>query len=138
VAIPHVHTSAYRPVQAVLDWLVVAEITTGALLPRMYRSDTVGDSRLTDQSVALVIKRLALRAGRQWANSLWLTEESKSEPQWGLVGTNTAQPVRLRPVVAELTLAQAEETRPYPFRRPANRPHPPTGPAIGKRRDRVR
>ena len=63
IAIPRVPDSAYCPVQAVLDWLVVAEITTGALFRRMHRGDTVGRARLTDQSVALVIKRLALRAG---------------------------------------------------------------------------
>lgn len=62
LAIPRVPDSLYCPVQAVLDWLVVAEIGSGALFRRMHRGDTLGSSRLTDQSVALVIKRLALRA----------------------------------------------------------------------------
>jgi site-specific recombinase XerD len=63
VAIARVPDSPYCPVQAVLDWLVVAEIASGALFRRMHRGDRLGSSRLTDQSVALVIKRLALRAG---------------------------------------------------------------------------
>jgi site-specific recombinase XerD len=63
VAIPRVPDSPYCPVQAVLDWLVVAEIGRDALFRRMHRGDALGSSRLTDQSVALVIKRLALRAG---------------------------------------------------------------------------
>lgn len=63
LAIPRVPDSRYCPVQAVLDWRVVAEIGRGALFRRMHRGDTLGSSRLTDQSVALVIKRLALQAG---------------------------------------------------------------------------
>lgn len=64
VAIPRLpKNSAYCPVQALLDWLVVAEINRGAIFRRMHRGDALGDSRLTDQSVALVIKRLAFRAG---------------------------------------------------------------------------
>ena len=63
IAIPRVPHSPYCPVQAVLDWQVVAGITTGALFRRLYRGDRVGRARLTAQSVALVIKRLATRAG---------------------------------------------------------------------------
>lgn len=63
IALPRVPDSPYCPVQAVLDWLVVAEIGSGAIFRRMHRGDAVGKDRLTDQSVALVIKRLALRVG---------------------------------------------------------------------------
>lgn len=62
IAVPRVPHSPYCPVQAVLDWQVVAGITTGALFRRLYRGDRVGRGRLTAQSVALVIKRLATRA----------------------------------------------------------------------------
>ena len=55
--------SPYCPVTAVNDWLTVADIERGALFRRMYRGDTVGDQRLTAQSVALVIKDLAYRVG---------------------------------------------------------------------------
>jgi site-specific recombinase XerD len=63
VAIPRVPGSPYCPVQAVLDWLVDAAITDGAVFRSMHRGDSVGLSRLTPQSVALIIKSLAVKAG---------------------------------------------------------------------------
>ena len=61
IAIPQVPGSPYCPVQAVGDWCVAAAITSGALFRRLHRGDTVGMTRLTDQSVALIIKALALK-----------------------------------------------------------------------------
>ena len=55
--------SPYCPVQALEDWLTVAEIERGALFRRMYRSDKVGEPRLSAQSVAMVIKDCAHKAG---------------------------------------------------------------------------
>lgn len=63
IAIPRVPGSPYCPVQAVFDWQVVAGITTGPLFRRLHRGDRVGTSRLTAQSVALIIKRLAAQVG---------------------------------------------------------------------------
>ena len=63
VAIPKVEGSAYCPVQAVSDWMVAAEITTGAIFRRLHRGDKVAASRLTSQSVALVIKEIAAKVG---------------------------------------------------------------------------
>jgi integrase len=63
LAVPRVKGSAYCPVQAVSDWLVAADIATGAVFRRMRRGDTVGPTRLTDQSVALVVKQLARKVG---------------------------------------------------------------------------
>jgi site-specific recombinase XerD len=63
VAIPRVVDSPYCPVQAVADWLVAADISSGAVFRRVHRGDTVGRSRLSDQSVALIIKNLAARTG---------------------------------------------------------------------------
>ncbi|EQD27751.1 integrase/recombinase xerD-like protein, partial [mine drainage metagenome] len=63
ITIPRVPHSPYCPVQAVLDWQFVAGITTGPLLRRLNRGDRVGRSRLTAQSVALIIKRLAAKVG---------------------------------------------------------------------------
>jgi len=59
IAIPRVAESAYCPVRALRDWLVVGGIEAGAVFRRMHRGDRVGQSRLTAQSVALVIKELA-------------------------------------------------------------------------------
>ena len=63
VAIPRVKDSPYCPVQAVADWLVAAAITAGPIFRRLHRGDAVGTSRLTDQSVALVLKALAGKVG---------------------------------------------------------------------------
>jgi site-specific recombinase XerD len=63
VAIPRVPDSPYCPVQAVSDWLVAADITTDAIFLRLHKGDTVGTSRLTDQSVALILKELAAKSG---------------------------------------------------------------------------
>ena len=63
VAIPRVPGSPYCPVQAVSDWLVAAEIQQGAVFRRFHRGDVVSKTRLSGQSVALLIKELALKAG---------------------------------------------------------------------------
>ena len=63
VAIPRVVASPYCPVQALFDWLIAAEITSGAVFRRVHRGDTVARTRLSGQSVALIIKELAAKAG---------------------------------------------------------------------------
>jgi site-specific recombinase XerD len=63
VAIARIPDSPYCPVQAIMDWLVVAQIPSGPLFRRLHRHDVIGRSRLTAQSVALVVKDLALRVG---------------------------------------------------------------------------
>lgn len=63
IAILRQPSSSYCPVQALQDWLAVAEIERGALFRRMYRSDKVGGTRLSPQSVAMVIKDYAHKAG---------------------------------------------------------------------------
>jgi hypothetical protein len=63
VAIACVKDSPYCPVQAVSDWLVAADIKSGAVFRRMHRGGVVNIERLTSQSVALVIKGLALKIG---------------------------------------------------------------------------
>jgi site-specific recombinase XerD len=63
VALPRVTESPYCPVQAMSDWLVAADITSGAVFRRLHRGDVVAAERLTSQSVALVIKALATKIG---------------------------------------------------------------------------
>jgi len=66
IAIVRQPDSPYCPVQALNDWLTVSEIERGALFRRMFRGDKVGNSRLSAQSVALVVKEYASRAGLDW------------------------------------------------------------------------
>lgn len=66
IAVVRQPDSPYCPVQALNDWLTVAEIERGALFRRMFRGDKVGGSRLSAQSVALVVKEYASRAGLDW------------------------------------------------------------------------
>jgi site-specific recombinase XerD len=63
IAIVRQSDSPYCPVQALQDWLTVAGIERGALFCRMYRSDKVGKTRLSAQSVAIVIKDYAHKVG---------------------------------------------------------------------------
>ncbi len=66
IAILRQTDSPYCPVQALKDWLTVAEIKNGALFRRMFVHDTIGKQRLSAQSVALVVKEYARRAGLDW------------------------------------------------------------------------
>jgi site-specific recombinase XerD len=63
VAIPRVAESPYCPVQAVLEWMALAGIEQGALFRRVTKGNKLTTDRLTDQSVARIIKKLAARAG---------------------------------------------------------------------------
>ena len=63
VALMRVHDSPYCPVGALQAWLRKAAIPTGAVFRRLHRGDTLGASRLTAQSVALIIKDLAHHIG---------------------------------------------------------------------------
>jgi integrase len=63
IAIARVPGSPYCPVQAVLAWRAAAGIHAGALFRRVRRGDKLGETRLTAQSVALIVKRLCERVG---------------------------------------------------------------------------
>jgi integrase len=63
IAIPRVSGSPYCPVRAVLDWMAMGGIEQEALFRRVTKGNRLTEDRLTDQSVARVIKRLAARAG---------------------------------------------------------------------------
>ncbi len=51
------------PVAALQTWLSAAGIHRGPVFRRMRRGDTICEQRLTDQSVALIVKRRAQTAG---------------------------------------------------------------------------
>jgi integrase len=62
IAIPH--GRHVKPVAAVKDWIAAAGITTGPLFRPISRSGTVrGAERLTDRSIADIVKRYATAAG---------------------------------------------------------------------------
>jgi site-specific recombinase XerD len=64
IAIPRVLPhSPYCPVQAVLEWMALAGIEQGALFRRVTKGNKLTADRLSDQSVARIIKKLAARAG---------------------------------------------------------------------------
>jgi site-specific recombinase XerD len=63
IAIPRVSDSPYCPVQALLAWMAIAGIDQGPLFRRVTKGNKLTQDRLTDQSVARVIKKLAARAG---------------------------------------------------------------------------
>lgn len=54
------------PVAAVRAWLEASGINSGPLFRRVSRHDTVGRSRLSPQSVALIVKASARAAGLDW------------------------------------------------------------------------
>ena len=69
IAIPFGRTSAC-PVKAVQQWMNVATISTGAIFRSVNKAGKVSTTRLTDQSVALIVK--------QYAQALGLPAESYS------------------------------------------------------------
>ena len=63
VGSPYGSTPATCPVRAVADWLELSRIAEGALFRPIDRHGNLRPTRLTDQSVALVVKRAATAAG---------------------------------------------------------------------------
>ena len=62
VAVPYARETDRCAVRALSQWLQAAKIHRGPVFRRMRRGDTVGQERLTDQSVALIIKSRARAA----------------------------------------------------------------------------
>jgi len=64
--IPQIDDFEVCPMGALLDWLDVADIRSGPVFRRMDRHGNIHQARLSSQSVALVVKRAAKRAGLDW------------------------------------------------------------------------
>ena len=62
IAVPYGRTSLC-PVKAVKDWLAIAEVCTGPMFRRVNKAGRISDSRLSDQSVAQVVKCYAAAIG---------------------------------------------------------------------------
>ena len=63
VGLPYGSTPLTCPVRAYEDWLTASAITSGPLFRPITRHGTLRPRRLTDQSVALIVKRAATAAG---------------------------------------------------------------------------
>jgi len=62
-SIPYGSHSDTCPVRSLHDWLQAAKITSGPLFRRVNRHEQVGERALSDQSVALIVKKLVKTAG---------------------------------------------------------------------------
>ena len=62
-AIPHFQNSLYCPVTSLKRWINFSKIKKGALFTRFSKGSKITNLRLTDQSVALIIKEYLLKAG---------------------------------------------------------------------------
>jgi len=61
--IPHFKNSIYCPVTALKRWINTARIKKGPIFTKFSKGSKLTDLRLTDQSVALIIKDYLLKAG---------------------------------------------------------------------------
>ena len=61
--IPHFQDSLYCPVTNLKRWINVSKIKKGPIFLRFSKGSNLTNSRLTDQSVALIIKEYLLKAG---------------------------------------------------------------------------
>jgi site-specific recombinase XerD len=61
--IPYAGNPAVCPVRALRAWLDAARLETGPLFRAVTRHGRIAEERLSDRAVALVVKRLAARAG---------------------------------------------------------------------------
>ena len=62
-AIPHFDNSLYCPVTTLQRWLNISKIKKGSLFRRFLKGSVLSDKRLTDQSIALIIKSYLVKAG---------------------------------------------------------------------------
>jgi site-specific recombinase XerD len=62
-ALPYFDTSQYCPVVSLKNWLDISKITSGPLFRRFVKGSKLLDTRLTDQTVALLIKKYLQLAG---------------------------------------------------------------------------
>jgi site-specific recombinase XerD len=61
--IPHFENSLYCPVTILKRWINISKIKKGALFRRFLKGSILSNNRLTDQSIALIIKKYLVKAG---------------------------------------------------------------------------
>ena len=62
-ALPYLDNSKYCPVISLKNWIDTSKINSGSLFRRLTKGSRLSDSRLTDQTVALLIKKYLQLAG---------------------------------------------------------------------------
>ena len=66
--LPYFENSKYCPVVSISKWIKISKINTGALFRRFIKGSKLSDNRLTDQTVALLIKEYLKLAGIENTN----------------------------------------------------------------------
>lgn len=66
--LPYFDNSKYCPVVSINHWLKISNITSGALFRRFVKGSKLSENRLTDQTVALLIKKYLELAGIESKN----------------------------------------------------------------------
>ena len=61
--IPHFENSLYCPVATLQRWINISKIKKGPLFRRFLKGSRLSNNRLTDQSIALIIKSCLVKAG---------------------------------------------------------------------------
>ena len=62
-ALPYFDSSKYCPVVSLKKWIEISKITTGPVFRRFFKGSRLSNNRLTDQTVALLIKEYLQLAG---------------------------------------------------------------------------
>jgi site-specific recombinase XerD len=62
-ALPYFDNAQYCPVRSLQNWIKISKITTGPLFRRFKKGSKLSEDRLTDQTVALLIKKYLKLAG---------------------------------------------------------------------------
>ena len=62
-ALPYFNNTKYCPVVSLRNWLEISKINSGPLFRRFVKGSKLSENRLTDQSVALIIKKYLQLAG---------------------------------------------------------------------------
>ena len=62
-ALPYFENSEYCPVVSILKWIEISKINSGALFRRFTKGSKLSNNRLSDQTVALLIKEYLKLAG---------------------------------------------------------------------------
>ena len=70
-ALPYFDSSQYCPVVSLKNWLDISKITSGPVFRRFVKGSKLSENRLTDQTVAYLLKKYLNLAGIDSKNYLW-------------------------------------------------------------------